>query len=84
MVLKIYFRKPGSQAAGLTIIVPKEVDKRAVARNKLKRRAREIIRKLLPSPDRRYNLVAVFKKGAEKLTFQELSQKIHHDLSHFK
>jgi ribonuclease P protein component len=51
--------------------------KRAVDRNKLKRRARHIVKKILPKIEKGLSAIIFFKKGAEKKTFLELEKEIN-------
>ncbi len=64
----------GGKSRGF-FIVPSSVAKGAVARNRLKRRARGIFQSAL---GRKSELVAVvfFKKGSEKLTFAALREEM--------
>jgi len=50
----------------------KKVAKRAVARNKIKRRLREIVRALLPSIKPGFDLVFLTRPGAADLEFEEM------------
>jgi len=65
-----------SNLARFMLVVPKSVDKRAVIRNTLKRRAREWIRKnkhLMPA---RLNLIIYFKKEAKNATRKEFYKEL--------
>jgi len=57
-------------------VVPSKTAKKAVDRNKLKRRARYITAKLLPFIKTGVAVIVFFKKGAEKLNFKELEKEI--------
>lgn len=57
-------------------VVPAKTEKKAVARNKLKRRARYIAAKLLPSFKKNIAVMVFFKKGSEKLNFAELEKEM--------
>lgn len=74
--IKIYIVKSKEKPRKIAVIIPKKIDNRAVIRNKLRRRTREIVSKLLQSFDTPYDSVIFFQKGAEKLSFQELKKKI--------
>jgi ribonuclease P protein component len=60
--------------AGFAIIVPAKIYKRAVDRNKLKRRIRAIVRDLKLKNSR--PIIIQMKKGALELSFKELEQEI--------
>jgi len=60
-----------------SFVVPSKVAKKAVERNKLKRRARHIIKKMLPKIEKGLGVIIFFKKGAEKMTFSELEKEIN-------
>lgn len=57
-------------------VVPSEVTKKAVIRNKTKRRARHIVKKMLPKIEKGLGVIIFFKKGVEKMNFQELEEEI--------
>lgn len=60
-------------------IAPRSVDKRAVARNRLKRRGREYVRSHTPRFGGAYEIVVIFKKEAvlaSRKKFYEELQKI--------
>lgn len=58
-------------------VVSFKVTKKAVERNKLKRRARHIIKKILPKIKKGLGVIIFFKKGVEKMTFPELEKEIN-------
>lgn len=58
-------------------VVGSGVAKHAVGRNKIKRRARNIIQKIIPKIKGKINAIMFFKKGSEKLTFAELEKQIN-------
>ncbi|MCX6731554.1 MAG: ribonuclease P protein component [Candidatus Parcubacteria bacterium] len=60
-----------------TFVVSSKVAKRAVDRNKIKRRARNIVRKFLPEIKKQINAIIFFRKGAGKMTFSELEKEIN-------
>ncbi|MHA1747421.1 MAG: ribonuclease P protein component [Promethearchaeota archaeon] len=66
---------PGIKSA-FAFVVPERAVKKAVARNKLKRRARAIIYKNQPLLQEEIASVFFFKKGAEKLSFQILEKEM--------
>ena len=53
-----------------------KVSKKAVVRNKLRRRARAIVYKLLPEAKKDVATMFFFKPGAEKLNFKEIEEEI--------
>lgn len=59
-----------------TCVVSSKVSKKAVERNKLKRRARYIIRKVMAEIKKSQGIIVFFRKGSEKLNFQELEREI--------
>ncbi len=70
-------REKSSTALRLGITVSKKIDKRAVKRNYIKRRVREIFR--LNShliKKRGLNILVIAKKGAEKLSFNEIKDEL--------
>lgn len=58
------------------LVVSNKVDKRASARNLLKRRLREINRSLLKDLKPNYSLLIIAKKAALALSFAELKKQI--------
>lgn len=75
--IKIYFKKSNQEFSRAAIIIPKKIDKRAAIRNKIRRRAGEIIRKTIPALKISYDMVIFMQKGAETLKFQELKEKLN-------
>ncbi len=59
-----------------TFVVPKKTVKKAVIRNKIKRRARDIIYKNLSLFKNGVGAIFFFKKGSEKLNFPEFQKEI--------
>ena len=57
-------------------IAPKTVDKRAVARNRLRRRAREWIRTHLSSPAQPLDVAVFFKKEAQAASQKEFYEDL--------
>jgi ribonuclease P protein component len=58
-----------------TVVVSTKVSKKAVDRNKLKRRLREIIRKeILPSINQGYDIMVMTKKDLLKKSFEDLKK----------
>lgn len=75
--IKAYFKKNSKGALWrAAVIIPKKTAKPATVRNRLKRQTSEIIKKFASEWKEAYDVVIVFQKGAENLTFNELKQKI--------
>jgi len=75
LFLKIKKNNSGRKRFGF--IVSQKVSKKAVLRNKVKRRLREVIRKKLPAIKSGIDGVLVAKKGAEKKDFSEIKGVIN-------
>jgi len=73
---KAYVRKSADGSWRAAIVVPKRTDKRAVVRNRLKRRAGEIVRRLLPDLGRPVDLVLYMEAGSAKFSFEELKERL--------
>lgn len=58
------------------IIVSQKVSKKAVIRNQLKRRLREILRKKIPTIKKGLDGIFIAQPGLEKRSFQELEETI--------
>jgi len=58
------------------LVVSNKVIKRAVSRNKLKRRLREIIRKKLPFIKKGIDCIILARQGIGGLSFKELEERI--------
>ena len=61
----------------VAIIVGNKVSKKAVVRNKLKRRLSHIIKEYLPYFSENYDMVAVVLPPATQLDFHQLKKKVH-------
>lgn len=61
------------------ISVSKKVGK-AILRNKIKRQLREIIRKLLPSLNQKYNYVFVARENISELKYTEIESNVENAL----
>ncbi|MEK7133378.1 MAG: ribonuclease P protein component [Patescibacteria group bacterium] len=57
-------------------VISKKAGKKAITRNKLRRRSYSIINHYLPDLKERWNVILVFKKGAAELSYSELEKKI--------
>ncbi len=58
------------------IVVPNKVIKKAVLRNKVKRKIREIIRKQIPFIKKGFDCIILARQGIGELSFDELKEKI--------
>lgn len=76
-------KEGGRGASRALFIVSASVSKRAVDRNRLKRRAREIVRERLRGRSG-ISLAVFFKKDAEKLSFGELKEDLLRFLTKLK
>lgn len=65
-------------------IVSTKISKKAVVRNKIKRRLREIIRKRIKKIENGFDFVFITRPGIEKLTYQELEKRIEEILTKMK
>ena len=77
--LTLYIRKNNLPYTRVGFSINKKVGK-AVVRNKVKRRLRELFRKYQPRIENGYDLVIVVKKSANALSFQELESAFLHIL----
>ena len=66
-----------SQPSRFAFVVSTKVSKKAVERNLLRRRLREIIRKVLPRIKSGLDIMISTRPQACKLSFQELEQEVH-------
>ena len=64
------------QDAGLGVIVPKKVVKSAVARHRLKRRLREILRTLAATGGLPSVIIVSARTGADSLTYAHMSDEL--------
>lgn len=55
-------------------VVSQKISKKAVIRNKIKRRLREIIRNNLDKIKKNYNVIFIAKKGIEEKEFKEIKE----------
>lgn len=68
----------------LAVIVGLKVSKKAVIRNKIKRRIREILRPIIINLPTSYDLIAIALKGIEKAEFKEIKEAINKNLAQLK
>lgn len=62
--------------SAFAFVVSSKVSKKAVERNKLKRRARHIVRKMMPEIKKGLAVIIFSKPGSGKLKFPELEEEI--------
>lgn len=74
--LVIKFKVNREKTSKVAFVVSTKVDKRAVLRNKLARRMREIVQSLLPDMKVGYSVLIIAKKQALELDFLTLKKQI--------
>ncbi|GAG31925.1 unnamed protein product [marine sediment metagenome] len=74
LVLK--FLRNNLRVSRIGFVVGKKISKKAVARNKLKRRLREAAKAYLPKLKSNYDLIFFSRKGSEKEKFSEIKETI--------
>lgn len=74
--LFLKLRKNKKEESRIGFVVPKKYFKKAVLRNKLKRRLREQVRKKLPQVKKGYDIVIVGREGLEKMDFWETDEML--------
>lgn len=70
------FTKTKKENNCFAIVVSTKISKKAVQRNKIRRRVYEIIRLNLEQIKKSYNLVFFVKKGVLELEYQEIEKEI--------
>lgn len=70
------FQERPEGGSKFAVVVPKKATKSAVARNKIKRRGRDVIREMIPDLPSPINAVLYAKKGADTITFKETKTEI--------
>ena len=78
---KAYVKKSAYGTWRAAIVVPKRTDKRAAVRNKLKRRAGEIVKRLIPDSGKSADLVLYLEAESAELSFKELKRSLAELLS---
>ena len=73
-VLRAVAKNSGSLR--VAFIVSNKIDKRATARNKIRRRMREIIRAAFLEIKKEFDLVIVSKKSAASLSYQKMKEEL--------
>lgn len=66
----------------LGIVITKKLDKRAVVRNLLKRRVREVFRHNRHRLSENFDIVIIARKNAHEITFKEIGREILGALYH--
>ena len=74
--IKLFIRDNTVRHPRFAFIVPKTVEKRAVARNKLRRRAKEWIRKRVLLRAEPVDVVLLFKKGVMEIPREKLYDEL--------
>ena len=74
--LLLKFKNNNLEDSRFGIVVGKKVSKKAVVRNKIKRRLTEIIKKKLDKIKRGIDVVLITNPGLEKEKFKNLEEKI--------
>jgi ribonuclease P protein component len=71
------------QVAGwrVAVTVGTKISKRAVVRNRLRRRIREVLRKMMPVMTGGGDMVVVTRPGADKLEYEGVRARLVHALS---
>jgi len=64
------------QSASFAFIISSKVARSAVLRNKIKRRGRAIVLKLLPRIKEGYSALIFFEKGSPEMKFSEMETEI--------
>jgi len=74
--LFLKFMENDLEISRFAFIVSKKTSPKAVQRNKIKRRLRDIIRKRMPRIKTGFDLVVIAQKGAGSAKFQEMEQAV--------
>ncbi len=74
--LRIKCTLTNSPVSRATVVVGLAYDKRATARNLIKRRLREALRPLLPRLRQRVNIMVLVQKTANTRNFKELGEEL--------
>ena len=69
-------KETSQELSRFAFIVSTKISKKAVIRNKIKRRLREIIHKKLPEIKPGFDCTIVTRPGIEKLSYQEMKEKM--------
>lgn len=80
-LLRIVFLKNSLARARFAVVVPKAVDKRAVVRNRLRRRASERIRTKSDVIKHPLDFAVILKKGAGSVARKELYEELDYALN---
>jgi len=82
--LRVKILKNNLTISRFGFIVSNKISKRAVVRNKIKRRLREIVRQKLPVLKTGYDCVIITRSGVEDLNYQEMQDKLEQILLKLK
>ena len=72
--LFLKFSENNLRVSRFAFIVSKKISPKAVQRNKIKRRLRDIIQKIIPEIKTGFDLVIIAQKGTGNVKFQEVEQ----------
>jgi len=75
-ILGIKYTKNELNITRIGIVISQKISKKAVIRNKIKRRLREILRLRLKTIIKGYDVVILTRKGIEDCTYEELEKNI--------
>ena len=79
-----YYTKTEDEYCKFSVVVPKKVEKKAVARNKLKRRTREIIKELIKRKHiNKIAFLVLLKQNCKYDKFDDLKSLIIKDMESF-
>ncbi|MFH1575755.1 MAG: ribonuclease P protein component [Candidatus Nealsonbacteria bacterium] len=76
--LSLKFAKNGSDATRFGFVVGQKVSRKAVIRNKVKRRLRDITKGRLADIRKGLDVVVVSGKGAETASFEDIAAVLNH------
>jgi len=75
-VFNIRFLPNLEKSSRISVIVSNKISKKATARNLIKRRVREIIRKILPKLKQNYDIIITVLSPASSLDFHQLESEV--------
>ena len=72
----IFVRESKDNRSKIGITISKKIDKRAVVRNKLKRRLREFFRTSKKYFNKKYEMIIIGKKNSKDINFHEIHREL--------
>ena len=72
----IFVREATDNHSKIGITISKKIDKRAVVRNKLKRRLREFFRTSKKYFNKKYEMIIIGKKNSKDINFHEIHREL--------